>query len=217
MNGQHNHVVTTSDHVWYASYGSNLLRRRFELYLLGGSLPGGRERADHVGARDASLPVDDRAGRVPHALRFAGSSARWGGGGVAFLDPEVGSGSAVVRMYRVTAEQFADIAAQENGLNPGDVSVDIDALRQQGWLDLGRRWYGRALYCGDVDGAAVVTFTAHHNVEPTAAPHHTYADVVGRGLVECGLTVAEAVDYLLAADGVGKTWNPATLTNLLAP
>ncbi|NOX31727.1 MAG: hypothetical protein GXP35_17035, partial [Actinobacteria bacterium] len=139
-----------SGQVWYASYGSNLLRQRFEHYLTGGTFRGAPQRGQHVGARDSALPTDDRAWRVPHGLRFAGESTRWSGGGVAFLDPAVGSGEAVVRMYRITAAQFSDVAAQENGLRPGDLSVDVDALVANGGQDISDRWYGRGLYLGDV-------------------------------------------------------------------
>ncbi len=204
-----------SGQVWYAGYGSNLLRQRFEHYLTGGSYAGAPQRSQHAGARDSTLPTDDRAWRVPHGLRFAGESTRWSGGGVAFLDPGVGSGEAVVRLYRITAEQFGDVAAQENGLSPGDLNVDVDALVSNGGQDISNRWYGRGLYLGDVEGAPVVTFTARVNVEPVTSPSSAYAEVVARGLLECGLTGDEVVSYLLAAPGVDLGWTQPGLVELV--
>jgi len=213
--GSFNSHSSDSGQVWYASYGSNLLRQRFEHYLTGGSFAGAPQRSQHAGARDSTLPTDDRAWRVPHGLRFAGESTRWSGGGVAFLDPGVGSGEAVVRLYRITAEQFGDVAAQENGLSPGDLDVDVDALVSNGGQDISNRWYGRGLYLGDVDGSPVVTFTAKVNVEPVTSPSSSYVAVVAKGLLECGLSATEVVSYLLVASGVDLGWTRSELLELV--
>jgi len=118
-------------------------------------------------------------------------------------------------MYRITSQQFDDVAAQENGLSPGDLSVDVDALVTDGGQNISDRWYGRGLYLGDVDGCAVVTFTAKVNVEPVTSPSSAYVAVVAKGLLECGLSATEVVSYLLVAPGVDLGWTRSELLELV--
>lgn len=200
------------DRVWYASYGSNLLAERFALYLSGGAMAG--HTIGHHGARDAGAAGGSRPWRIPHRLCFGGVSERWGGGGVAFVDAEPGSGQAIVRLWDVTAEQFDDVAAQENRMVPGELRVDHAALRAAGHLDVTERWYGRVLWCGEVDGRPVLTFTRREPID-VSPPGPAYLSVVGRGLVECGLTGEEAVAYLLGADGVAHGWSAAAIAELI--
>ncbi len=200
--------MTSSERVWYASYGSNLLSERFGYYLSGGAMDS--HALGHHGARDASPPSADRSWRIPHRLAFGGDSKRWQGGGVAFVDPEPGSGEAVARIWHLTPEQFDDVAAQENGLAPGELSVDIEAVVAAGWLDLTDRWYRRVLYCGDLEGPPGVTFTVAEPREPSP-PGPSYLSTVGKGLLECGLSIDDAVDYLMSAAGVAQGWTPAQI------
>jgi hypothetical protein len=76
--------------LWYAAYGSNLARDRFENYLSGGR-PVGATR-HYPGARDSSPPIDDRPLLLPGRLFFAWESPTWGGG-IAFYDPPARTGS----------------------------------------------------------------------------------------------------------------------------
>ena len=84
--------------VWYAAYGSNCDRERFGWYL--------RE------CTDTSGPLDDRPYVLPHARRFAGSSSRWEGGGVAFLDPDPYPDAATRARLRGMASACRRIAAR---------------------------------------------------------------------------------------------------------
>ena len=108
--------------LWYAAYGSNLARDRFEAYLFGGR-PAGATR-HYPGARDPSPPLDDRPLLLPGRLFFAGDSPTWGGG-IAFYDAD-GEGTVYARAYRITTEQFSDLAAQEMRRDPG---VELDLSR----------------------------------------------------------------------------------------
>ena len=198
--------------VWYASYGSNLLAERFGYYLSGGALPG--QEVGHIGARDSTPARASATWAVPHALHFGGDALRWGGGGVCFIDPRPGSGTAVVRLWNVTREQFDDVAAQENGLEPGSLDVDHDAAIDAGHLDVHERRYGRVLYCGRYEGDPVFTFTGHE-LRANSAPGDAYMTVVARGLVECGLSPDEAAAYLMAAHGVPAGWSHAQIVALL--
>ncbi len=97
------------DRVWYVAYGSNLGTDRFRCYLAGGRPDGGTRT--YAGCRDPSDPAGTFSLELPGALLFAGESGVWGGG-MAFFDPE-GESSVACRAYLLTAEQFADVAAQE--------------------------------------------------------------------------------------------------------
>jgi hypothetical protein len=197
--------------VWYAAYGSNLLAERFQRYLDGGSY--GPSGPDHAGARDSSPPAGWRSLDVPHQLRFGRRSRRWGGG-VAFLDPTRGSGTAIVRCWDITVEQFADVAAQENGLGPGTLPIDVTEVTTRGAVDLTDGWYGRALYLGDLDDRPVLTFTGAVAVEPTP-PGAPYLDTVARGLLETSdRDPAALVDYLQRCPGVHRQWSAASIRDL---
>lgn len=198
------------DVVWYASFGSNLSRARFLHYLKGGRLEG--QDIGHAGARDPSDPLDDRMGTIAHQLRFGGESRRWGGG-VAFVDPAPGTGTAIVRMWKVTVEQFCDIAAQENGLAPGELELDVAAAESRGWLDVTDRWYGRIVSGGRHDGVPVFTFTSPQ-IRPAVRPSAAYAGTILAGLAEMGLSVDDAVTYLAGAPGA-DTWDRNALAALL--
>ena len=105
--------MTTSDSglVWYASYGSNLYRERFVVYLRGGTAPGGSR--PQRGARDPSDPLDDRPVTINRSLYFRGQSQLWGGG-VAAIDHQPGDQPARGRAYLITTAQFEDVVAQES-------------------------------------------------------------------------------------------------------
>ena len=203
-----------SDAVWYASYGSNIAPDRFALYIDGGSLEGVADKAAHRGARDASAPMATALDRVPHRLVFAGRSSRWGGS-PAFLHLEHGSGSAIIRRWLVTAEQFEDVAAQENGMEPGSLTIDIEALVTAGVVDITDRWYGKALCLGQVDGHPVVTFTGTRAGLESGPPSASYLGTIVGGMVHGGLSTDEIVATILEADGVVPTWTAASIAELV--
>ncbi len=186
--------------LWYAAYGSNLARDRFETYLSGGR-PDGAAR-HYPGARDPSPPIDDRPLLVPGHLFFAWQSPTWGGG-IAFYDPD-GEGTVYARAYRITAAQFSDLAAQEMRRDPG---VDLDLTEV---LARRRHSYGPGRYetlhlVGELDDLPVLTFTAPegHGLRPNP-PAPAYLATIRRGLREChGLSDTAAAAYLAAAQGDG--------------
>ena len=100
--------------VWYASYGSNLLRARFLAYIRGGPPPGAS--FVQVGCSDTTPPRHDRGVMILHHLYFAESSRNWEDAGIAFLDPGKDSSAKTLgRMYLITAQQFREVVLQENG------------------------------------------------------------------------------------------------------
>ncbi len=193
------------EHVWYVSYGSNLLAERFAVYLLGGRVPG-LDRT-YPGGPSTAPALDERPVVLPGRLVLALDAPQWGGGGVAFWDP-CGDGPGVLaRAWRVTLRQYLEVVHLENGGThrqaarwPAQVLRDGTALLDDGW-------YGRLVLAGRIAGEPVLTFTHPRPGGLThRAPSDRYADVVTRGLLETfgrpahgGLTAADADGYLTAA------------------
>ena len=199
--------------VWYVSYGSNLSRARFAAYLTGARAPG--SAVVEAGSRDRRPPADARAVTLPHQLSFGrGGGRRWGPGGVAFVDPTVGSGHAYGLAHLVTADQFADVLAQENGWSAPASIVPPSAGES---VTIGvRGWYRSVVGLDPIDGRPAVTFT-HPVHEPGSDPvPEAYARVIADGLrAEHGLDHVAAATYLATAPGVGRSADE--LTTLLAP
>ena len=200
-----------SDRVWYGAYGSNVLEARFLRYIQGGSY--GPNNAEHVGARDNQEPRSTSPiVHGPWSLSFGLSSERWGGG-VAFLDPHIDEG-ACVRCWDITAEQFMDVAAQENGLRPGDVQFDIAEVREAGEIQIGDSWYSRIVHLGDFHGQPLMTFTSSESVEPRA-PGEPYLAVILNGFLEAAPTqLSQHLDRLMRARGVDSAWTREALIGL---
>lgn len=86
-------------YVWYASYGSNVNRTRFQEYL------------DSCGGNVNE--IESKSFTTRGKLYFAADSRRWGRGkGVAFLDEE-SEETVLTRIYKVSHEQFLSIQSQE--------------------------------------------------------------------------------------------------------
>jgi hypothetical protein len=153
--------------VWYVSYGSNMSQMRLACYLEGGVPPGGTTA--NPGARDPRPPRHTIGVELPGSVYFAGDSPQWGGG-VAFYDHTT-PGPAAGRAYLVTAQQFADIAAQEMYRVP-DPADPIEEIvlggldpELEGRHHVGPGHYETLVEVGEVGGAPMLTFTAPHGVD----------------------------------------------------
>lgn len=169
--------------VWYVAYGSNLSADRFHRYL---------ERC-----RDVTPPWRWAPVEVPHRLLFARQSSRWGGGGVAFLDPLPTVGATTLgRAWLLTREQFADVLAQECGLPIA--SVEVPDLGAGFVIAQPDHWYGCVVPLGRHQGWPLVTFTDEGAVALVPGrPGPAYRAVVALGLSEThGLTADEAEAYI---------------------
>ncbi len=193
------------EHVWYVSYGSNLLRERFEVYLLGGRVPGlAREYPGGPGTAPAD---DDRAVVLPGRLRFALDAPSWGGGGVAFWDPTGRGPGVLARAWRVRREQFLEVVHLENGGLDRRTAPWPDDVVSTGEARVGDGWYSRLLRPGWLAGEPLLTFThPRAGTLPTREPSPAYRSVVARGVVETfaargrgALDLADADTYLEAA------------------
>ena len=200
------------DLIWYVAYGSNLGTDRFRCYLKGGRPDGGTRT--YTGCRDQSDPTGTFSLEISGALVFAGASGVWGGG-MAFFDPE-GTGSVACRAYLVTAEQFADVAAQEMRLEPGGAFAQALAgvLPELGELHrMGPGRYETVVRVDTRDGVPLLTVTNHDIQGLTlAAPSTPYLRSIAKGLREAhGWDYARIASYLAAAPGARGSWTTAAV------
>ena len=185
-------------HVWYVSYGSNMARDRLACYLQGGRPPGAM--VTYPGARDGTLPQAEAGIELPGTIYFAGESKVWGGG-MAFYDHSL-PGPTPAKAYLITAEQFADVAAQEMNRPP-----EPDSPLEQLVFDLpagsshsvGPGGYETLLVLDDADGVPMVTFTAAHGSADAehAQPQEPYLAMLRTGTAE--VRAASAGQHLPAA------------------
>ncbi|MFS0674015.1 hypothetical protein [Ornithinibacillus sp. 179-J 7C1 HS] len=200
--------------VWYASYGSNLLKERFLAYIYGG-MPLGSDRSEQ-GARDKTPPKSDERIDMPFPLYFSKNKSKWGKGGVAFIgtdsSPKVNT---IGRMYLITEEQFLDVVSQENG--GMDMSLNLDEVQEKGFVDIHDGWYNRIVYVGERYGAPIFTFTSSHSLYHVffTTPSVAYLSVITKGLLEIGLTLNEAIEYLLLKKGIDGEFTRDSLRDYL--
>jgi hypothetical protein len=207
-----------AEHVWYVSYGSNLNRARFLAYLQGGRVAG--NDVVHRGCADTSLPLDDVALELSHALYFAGWSARaWGGTSAAFTTIAPQSASTLARAYLITRQQFAEVVRQENGnrAEVDDFDVKLEAARQRGHARmLATGVYTELIQCGERDGHPMLSFTASENRRDFGRPSAAYLHVIGSGLKECHrLRNSEVAAYLGERPGLRGSWTHGQLLDIL--
>lgn len=152
-------IDKTKRYVWYASYGSNMLRERFMLYIEGGvNRFNGRS---YEGCKDKSAPIQDQKVEIHHELYFAKHSSSWGNGGVAFIKPDKNEATKTLgRMYLITEEQFKEVQRQEG---PG--------------------WYNKVIELGNCEGFPIKTFT-HSEEYASNTPVKSYLDVIRQGIRE---------------------------------
>lgn len=174
--------------VWYACYGSNLAEQRFRCYIEGG-IPNGSDNRN-PGSRDPTLPVDSRPFTMPARLYFAKDASSWGGGGAAFVELDA-KAQTRARIYLIAYDQFQDVFAQENGINPqkkGSLLPPLRSLTAKPEYEISRRtWYPRVINLGRIGGHPVFTFSSSRKVagkEPINPPHKPYTLTIARGLLE---------------------------------
>lgn len=203
--------------LWYAGYGSNLSPERFGSYLTGGAVQGTPDGWAEQGSRDSSAPRDVWTGTVQLATCFAGSSQRWGGGGVGFVDPHGLTRDTHVRAYLISIGQFEDLHRQENRVDT-PVPLDLDALLETGSVESHPDCsYSHALRCGThADGRPIVVVAGTNRPE-LAVPDRSYLRVMAFGLgAGFGLTTAQIASYLASWPGAAGTLSDEDVLGLIA-
>jgi hypothetical protein len=199
-------VVAMDGFVWYACYGSNLWEKRFRLYIQGGH----SNFIDKIytGCTDKTPPVKSRQYRIHHVLYFSQTSSIWENKGVAFVSPRFDSSvTTLSKIYLITRSQFEQVFLQENGLDPGrnSVNLDFDKIKDKGQLIINEHWYGRIIYIGEKEGCPILTFTApweDDEIQPNP-PGIKYLTVIVKGIKECfNMTDEDIIEYLSNISGI---------------
>ena len=179
--------------MWYAAYGSNMSRARFDYYLRGGRPEGSSHT--YPGCRDDTPPTGDVAGEIAMELAFGGRSQTWGGG-VAFVRPITGE-RAKARLYLLTLEQFTDVVAQENHLEPGSIDVRAEPYELEG-----DHMYRVVLGVGARKDPPMLTLSQPFRAV-IAPPSIPYLRHIAEGLRETHMmSTADILDYLAPRAGV---------------
>lgn len=145
--------------VIYAVYGSNLLEERFLAYIKGGFYEG----KEYKGCTNKKEPIDLGWMYIPHRLYFAKNSSRWDNKGVAFITPKKEENTnfhTIVRLWKVTEEQFKEIQEQE-----------------------GKAWYNIIVDLGEKDGFKILTITGDW-LNEIDLPSSRYIEIIKKGLKE---------------------------------
>lgn len=159
-------IPAWKDYVWYVSYGSNMLKKRFLYYIEGGSFEGSRYRQP---CRDTTPPLAIRTLEIPFDMYFGNYSGSWNEGGVSFLDTSK-KGYALGVAYLITKEQFEHVAAQENiGRFPnGDENYG---------------WYENIIDLEAMEGIGAKTIT-NNNLRDYNEPCFEYLETLRKGIKE---------------------------------
>jgi len=107
-----------------------------------------------------------------------------------------------------------DVAAQENGLEPGDITIDIEEVIHRGEVSIGDSWYSRVVYLGRYRVRPLNTITSENPPEPTT-PREPNRSVILNGFIEAAPEQEGAhISRLLRARGVAPTWTCDAIAQL---
>lgn len=209
-------MAKEKEHIWYASYGSNLLEERFLCYIQGGKPKGAAK--SYLGCTDKTLPIDNEEIYICSEMYFAKSSRNWEDEGVAFIKTDFDEQQQTLgRMYLITKGQFIDIVKQETDFK-GNLTIDFDGAISGGSLVFKKgSWYGNIIFLGNQHNNPIFTFTHQDNILPTTKPSSNYLKTIIKGIHETydHLNTAEIVDYLISKKGVAGNYSREDLEKLV--
>ena len=187
---------------------------RFKCYIAGGTPVGGTR--EYVGCDDTTPPVADRAIELPRQLYFAGESKVWTGG-IAFIGHEASDEPTKARAYLITAQQFAQVAAQESHQETFP-SLDLGRIRKSGRYTINSGNYGELLYFDELEGYRMVSFTSTVERRPYTKPSPAYLKMIAAGLRKAhDLSAEEAASYLAAKPGIQGNYSVEALEAISQP
>ncbi|MCX5195971.1 histone deacetylase [Streptomyces sp. NBC_00249] len=207
-------ALPVPEHVWYASYGSNMHMDRLAAYIAGGTPPGATRT--YPGCRDRRAPQRSIAVELEGCLYFATESPVWTGGR-AFYDPTA-AGRMRGRAHLVTVGQMSDIATQEMYEDPG-ADLDLTTVLRDGRDELGPGRYETLICPGTIEGIPVLTCTAPWTLQDVEVrtPSAAYLRYLAGGLLESGPWEERGIaEYLAACPGAEGTWTPQQVQKLFA-
>jgi hypothetical protein len=128
---------------------------------------------------------------------------------VAFLGPRTDPACrTLVRVYSLTHEQFEDVVAQENWIDPGDLVLDAEMLATPGAHVVARGLYGTVVSWGVANGAPIVAVSGEPG--PPCAPTVAYLRHIASGLQAC-FELDDVVRYLCRMPGAAGAYDPGEL------
>jgi hypothetical protein len=186
-------------YIWYAAYGSNLLKERFMCYLQGtefrvdnGTILRAPPKCDAGTTIQGDHPFNDQPFRLPFKLYFAREKSKWGPGGVAFLEIELKTPPPTLgRAYLLTLPQLRCIATGENqGSHPVNITNEMLSGTPGAFHGITtdqQCWYCVLLLCGSLHykdiQVPVVTLTGWPEKSvPRNSPSLGYRNTIRKGL-----------------------------------
>ncbi|MFF9275022.1 hypothetical protein [Streptomyces griseosporeus] len=118
----------------------------------------------------------------------------------------------------MTADQFADIAAQEMYRTP-DIDLELEEVLTEGRAVLGEGRYETLVCAGQIDGMPVLTFTAPWGLNDVqwVPPSAAYLRFLAAGLLSTGAWDLEAIaSYVAACPGASGQWTQQDISRLLS-
>ncbi|WP_158825764.1 hypothetical protein [Mucilaginibacter lacusdianchii] len=202
-----------NDYVWYVSYGSNLLKERFLIYINGGKFPG--STAVYLGCKNKSLPKDCQDIYINSELYFARTSKSWNGA-VAFIRTQFSAKEITLgRMYLITKEQFIDIVKQENSIK-NDLDIDFNNVINKQSSIISNGFYGNILFIGNQDNYPMFTFTNKEDIQEPKRPTKEYLSAIIRGIKQTfGYNNEIIFDYLTSKKGIKDNYRKEELLNII--
>ena len=189
--------------VWYACYGSNLLKERFSCYI-GGGRPANAKRV-YPGCTNKTLPEKSKGITINGELYYAKSSKTWSGGGAGFIKSDFDKNIRTLgRMYLITQQQFVDLVQQEIKFE-GDFDIDLQQVIKNRSLDMkNNSWYGKIIYLGEDEDSPIFTFTNEDYLKDEInPPHEFYLKIIIDGLKETyQMSDNEIEAYLKNKEGI---------------
>ena len=155
-------IDSWKDYVWYVSYGSNMLYKRFICYIEGGSYEDSRP---HPPCDDTTPPIAVKPIDIRYDMYFGNYSEYWDYGGVSFLDTKK-EGHALGVAYLITREQFEHVAKRENaGRFPDGTGF----------------WYEDIISLGEMEGYEMLTLS-NNQLRDYNKPCERYLNTLRRGI-----------------------------------
>ena len=208
-------MVSLKKYCWYASYGSNISKHRFECYITGGR-PTGSTR-NYKGCSNKTLPLRQFVFTTSRELYFAKRSKTWSNGGVGFItsreDPD---NITICKAYLICVDQFIEIALQESrGLTRKD--FDLQKCYEDGYYEMNcNSWYGLLLLLGLKEDYPIFTFTSCKTLySEINKPDEYYLLTISTGLKELNYKNEDIVSYLESKRGIKEYYNHSALVSIV--
>lgn len=208
-------MVCLKRYLWYASYGSNISKTRFECYITGGR-PTGSAR-DYEGCSNKTLPLNQFVFTTPRELYFAKRSKSWSNGGVGFITSnEVPDSLTICKAYLIRVDQFIEVALQESrGLTREH--FDFQKCYKDGYYEMNcKSWYGLLLFLGLEEGYPIFTFTSCKALNSEInKPNEHYLLTIITGFKELRYKNEYIVSYLESKRGIKEYFTHSDLVSLV--